>query len=267
MNRNSKEFHCFNRAADCRASLRAAAGQTNRRRPPFSRHDFYLSPAVAHQWQSDGGGYLMLEPAAAGKGAMDIVRYDAATGAKTILVSAQSLTPSGASSPLVIEEFTLSADNQRLLIFTNTERVWRSNTARLLGLRSEERETAKAWRRCETVHADVRQVFARRDAGRLRARKQYLCRKAYLTGPTAASRTDVGRFAIHDQRHLRLGIRGRAFLPRRLALVSRWKPDCILAARFVRRQRVSDDQQHRRTLSQDRRSHTRKPARRTQPRA
>ena len=35
---------------------------------------------------------------------------------------------SGASSPLVIEEFTLSADNQRLLIFTNTERVWRSNT-------------------------------------------------------------------------------------------------------------------------------------------
>src|SRR5262249_16441202 len=81
-----------------------------------------------HQWQSDGGGYLMLEPAAAGKGGLDIVRYDAATGAKTILVSAQNLTPPGASSPLVIEEFTLSGDNQRLLIFTNSERVWRSNT-------------------------------------------------------------------------------------------------------------------------------------------
>src|SRR5215831_15562631 len=81
-----------------------------------------------HQWQSDGGGYLMLEPAAAGKGALDIVRYDAATGAKTILVSAQSLTPPGASSPLTIEEFTLSDDNQRMLIFTNSERVWRSNT-------------------------------------------------------------------------------------------------------------------------------------------
>src|SRR5262247_66188 len=81
-----------------------------------------------HQWQSDGSGYLMLEPAAAGKGALDIVRYDAATGAKTILVSAQRLTPPGASSPLVIEEFTLSADNQRLLIFTNSERVWRSDT-------------------------------------------------------------------------------------------------------------------------------------------
>src|SRR5262245_40117101 len=81
-----------------------------------------------HQWQSDGGGYLMLEPAAAGKGALDIVRYDAATGAKTILVSAQNLTPPGASSPLGIEQFDLSPDGQRLLVFTNSQRVWRSNT-------------------------------------------------------------------------------------------------------------------------------------------
>ncbi len=80
-----------------------------------------------HQWQSEGDGYLMLEPSADAKGT-DIVRYNAATGAKTILVSAQTMTPPGASSPLTIDEFTLSADNQRLLIFTNTERVWRSNT-------------------------------------------------------------------------------------------------------------------------------------------
>lgn len=81
-----------------------------------------------HQWQADGSGYLMLEPAAAGKDAVDIVRYDAASGAKTILVSAQKLTPPGASSPLVIEQFDLSADGQKLLVFTNSERVWRSNT-------------------------------------------------------------------------------------------------------------------------------------------
>ncbi len=81
-----------------------------------------------HQWQADGSGYLMLEPSAAAKNALDIVRYDAATGDKTIPVSAQSLTPPGTSSPLSIEEFTLSPDNQRLLVFTNSERVWRSNT-------------------------------------------------------------------------------------------------------------------------------------------
>jgi len=89
-----------------------------------------------HQWQADGRGYLMLEPSAAGKGGLDIVRYEAAsgppsptaTGARTVLVSARNLTPPGASSPLVIEQFDLSADGQRLLIFTNSERVWRSNT-------------------------------------------------------------------------------------------------------------------------------------------
>ncbi|HEX9004931.1 MAG TPA: DPP IV N-terminal domain-containing protein, partial [Blastocatellia bacterium] len=81
-----------------------------------------------HQWQADGSGYMMLEPSAARENALDIVRYDAASGAKTILVSAQNLTPPGAQSPLTIEEFTLSADNSRLLIFTNSARVWRSNT-------------------------------------------------------------------------------------------------------------------------------------------
>lgn len=81
-----------------------------------------------HQWQADGSGYLMLEPSSANRGALDLVRYDAASGARTVLVAAQSLIPTGAPSPLVIEEFTLSADNKRLLIFTNSARVWRSNT-------------------------------------------------------------------------------------------------------------------------------------------
>jgi dipeptidyl-peptidase-4 len=81
-----------------------------------------------HQWQADGSGYLMLEPSAASKDALDLVRYDAASGARSVLVSAQSLTPAGASTPLVIEEFILSDDSKRLLIFTNSERVWRSNT-------------------------------------------------------------------------------------------------------------------------------------------
>ena len=81
-----------------------------------------------HQWQADGSGYLMLEASAANKDALDLVRYDAASGARSILVSAESLTPPGAKSPLTIEEFTLSAGNNRLLVFTNSERVWRSNT-------------------------------------------------------------------------------------------------------------------------------------------
>ncbi|MCI0487630.1 MAG: S9 family peptidase [Blastocatellia bacterium] len=80
------------------------------------------------QWHTDGSSYLKLEPSPGGKKGLDIVRYDAATGAKTILVSAERLVPEGARSPLVIEQFEFSADGQKLLIFTNSARVWRSNT-------------------------------------------------------------------------------------------------------------------------------------------
>jgi dipeptidyl-peptidase 4 len=81
----------------------------------------------ALQWEADGGGYLVLEPSGKVQ-ALDIVRYDAASGTKTILVSADKLVPSGAATPLVIERFDISPDAQKLLLFTNTARVWRSNT-------------------------------------------------------------------------------------------------------------------------------------------
>jgi dipeptidyl-peptidase-4 len=83
---------------------------------------------AAVQWQADGSGYLVLESSPAGKDALDIVRYDAATGTKAVLVSAERLVPPGASSPLAVEQFDLSQDGQKLLLYTNSQRVWRSNT-------------------------------------------------------------------------------------------------------------------------------------------
>src|SRR5437867_4344259 len=80
------------------------------------------------RWQEDGSGYLALEPSPTKKEAVDIVRYDAISGERTVKVSAEKLTPTGASEPLSVEEFSLSSDEQRLLIFTNSARVWRSNT-------------------------------------------------------------------------------------------------------------------------------------------
>src|SRR5207247_8843128 len=73
-------------------------------------------------------GYLMLEPAQTNKDVVEIVRYDAVTGEKATRVPADKLTPQGSSSPLVIEAFDLSLDGRKLLIFTKSERVWRSNT-------------------------------------------------------------------------------------------------------------------------------------------
>ena len=80
------------------------------------------------KWQADGSGYLMLEPSADKAELFDIARYEVATGQKTILASAEKLTPRGASAPLMIEQFDFSQDGRKILLFTNSARVWRSNT-------------------------------------------------------------------------------------------------------------------------------------------
>ena len=79
-------------------------------------------------WLSDGLGYTTLERAAGGRVGRDIIRYDAETGARVILVPAARLIPAGDSTPLDVEEYTWSADGRRLLIFTNSQQVWRTNT-------------------------------------------------------------------------------------------------------------------------------------------
>src|SRR4029079_6774395 len=80
------------------------------------------------QWQEDGSGYLALEPSKTKPDGVDIVRYDALSGERSVKVPAEKLTPSGSTAALSIEEFTFTPDEQKVLIFTNTARVWRSNT-------------------------------------------------------------------------------------------------------------------------------------------
>src|SRR5882762_313187 len=79
-------------------------------------------------WLSDGVGYTSLERSAGGKAGRDVVRYDAETGLRTIVVPAARLIPAGDSTPLEVEEYTWSADGRRLLIFANSQQVWRTNT-------------------------------------------------------------------------------------------------------------------------------------------
>jgi dipeptidyl-peptidase 4 len=71
----------------------------------FSYRTKSLGPV---RWTSDGSGYLALEPSPTKNDFVDIVRYDVTTGNRTILVSAEKLTPTGASTPLLVEEFDLS---------------------------------------------------------------------------------------------------------------------------------------------------------------
>ncbi|HEU4389883.1 MAG TPA: DPP IV N-terminal domain-containing protein [Blastocatellia bacterium] len=90
--------------------------------------DFKAKTLGPVRWQADGKGYLVLEPSQNQKEIMEVVRYDAVTGARTVLISADKLTPQGATSPLVIEQFEFSADAQKALLYTSSQRVWRSNT-------------------------------------------------------------------------------------------------------------------------------------------
>ncbi|MBS1241503.1 MAG: ptpA 11 [Gemmatimonadetes bacterium] len=80
------------------------------------------------QWTEGGSAYLTVEPAPETRGGFDIVRYQTATGARTVFVAAADLVPAGQTAPLDIEAYTVSAEGRQVLIFTNSERVWRDNT-------------------------------------------------------------------------------------------------------------------------------------------
>ena len=79
-------------------------------------------------WLNDGVGYTTLERPASGKPGRDIVRYDVESGFRTTLVAASHLIPPGDSTPLDIEDYTWSRDGRKVLVFTNSQQVWRTNT-------------------------------------------------------------------------------------------------------------------------------------------
>jgi dipeptidyl-peptidase-4 len=94
----------------------------------FAAREFSPRPALAPQWFDGGASYLLIEPAA-GSGQTNVVRYDSATGARRdVLITAAQLTPPGSTSPIEIEDLSWSGDAQRVLVFTNTRRVWRTNS-------------------------------------------------------------------------------------------------------------------------------------------
>ena len=79
------------------------------------------------RWLPDGSSYTTVERSADGKG-RDIIRYDAASGTRSVLISSKQLMPAGASQPMSIDNYVWSSDGKRLLIFTNSKKVWRDNT-------------------------------------------------------------------------------------------------------------------------------------------
>jgi dipeptidyl-peptidase-4 len=72
------------------------------------------------KWTPDGNGYYASEGG-------EIVKYELPAFSKMVLVDKKSLTPEGKSS-LSIRNFSVSNDGSKILIFTNSKKVWRYDT-------------------------------------------------------------------------------------------------------------------------------------------
>jgi dipeptidyl-peptidase-4 len=72
-------------------------------------------------WTADGNGFTDFKNG-------NIVKTDLATFSETILVKKEQLIPIGNTKPLEFNIYNFSADNSKLLIYTNTAKVWRYNT-------------------------------------------------------------------------------------------------------------------------------------------
>lgn len=97
-------------------------------------HRLYASREFSGQrfgparWIERGAAYTTVEPSKDVPDAFDIVRYATASGARSVLISAKDLVPAGASAALEFDDYIWSADGTKLLLFTNTQKVWRANT-------------------------------------------------------------------------------------------------------------------------------------------
>jgi dipeptidyl-peptidase-4 len=72
-------------------------------------------------WTTDGNAYTRVKEG-------NLIKVDPATNTETILIKKEQLTPAGNTKPLTFNIYNFSQDNSKLLIYTNTAKVWRYNT-------------------------------------------------------------------------------------------------------------------------------------------
>ncbi|MCQ9633476.1 S9 family peptidase [Chryseobacterium sp. WG23] len=83
-----------------------------------------LSPLAAQktQWTPDGNAYYSFT-----KKGIEVVNV-LNPGKDQTFLNSNELIPSGSSAPLEVQSFQVSPDEKSLLVFANTQKVWRDNT-------------------------------------------------------------------------------------------------------------------------------------------
>lgn len=112
-------------AASARAQERESAAKLVAR--TVSNQEFRVKTFRGGEWFGSGDSYLALEPSAT-QGGTDIVRYQTSTGSREIFLAADRLIPASSKTPLPIEDYRISPDGRQILVFTNSQTVWRQNT-------------------------------------------------------------------------------------------------------------------------------------------
>jgi dipeptidyl-peptidase-4 len=82
----------------------------------FKDHAYDAPRFGPARWLPDGTAYAIVERVSGG--GSEIARYDAVTGARSV----------SARTSLDIDDYAWSPDGTKLLVFTNTRKVWRQNT-------------------------------------------------------------------------------------------------------------------------------------------
>ncbi|GGH26511.1 S9 family peptidase [Sphingobacterium alkalisoli] len=83
----------------------------------------YIQVAQAQQqWTADGNAYYSFS-----ENGIEVIHL-LEQGKRETFLSSTELIPDGATDPLQVQSFQVSPDGKKLLLFTNTQRVWRENT-------------------------------------------------------------------------------------------------------------------------------------------
>lgn len=88
--------------------------------------EFSQKGLPALQWVDEGEAYAVVERNSSGQ--PEIAKYVTQSGERSLLVEAGDLIPEGSVGSIGIESFNFSPDKSKILIFTNSSRVWRANT-------------------------------------------------------------------------------------------------------------------------------------------
>ena len=92
----------------------------------YTTSDFREERLTPVQWMANGVEYVQVERNRYGK--QFVIKHHMESGAQETLLTPELLTPQGASGPLYVEQFSFSKDESKMLLFTNSARVWRANT-------------------------------------------------------------------------------------------------------------------------------------------